>query len=61
VIKLIREAGHDAPIFLHGAQEKLCAYYASQGIDLGNLQKALDRDKASLSRAHRHRAALGIA
>ncbi|MGB1872448.1 MAG: ligase-associated DNA damage response exonuclease [Candidatus Puniceispirillaceae bacterium] len=47
VIRLIREAGYDAPIFLHGAQEKLCAYYASQGIDLGNLQKALDRDKAS--------------
>ena len=47
VIRLIREAGHDAPIFLHGAQEKLCAYYASQGVDLGNLQKALDRDKAS--------------
>ena len=47
VIRLIREAGHDAPIFLHGAQEKLCAYYAGQGVDLGNLQKALDRDKAS--------------
>ena len=47
VIRLIREAGHDAPIFLHGAQEKLCAYYASQGVELGPLQKALDRDKAS--------------
>jgi len=47
VIKLIREAGYEAPIFLHGAQEKLCAYYASQGVELGNLQKALDRDKAS--------------
>ncbi|MEE3024675.1 MAG: ligase-associated DNA damage response exonuclease [Pseudomonadota bacterium] len=46
VIRLIREAGHDAPIYLHGAQEKLCAYYAGEGIDLGDLRKALDRDKA---------------
>ena len=47
VIKLLREAGHDAPVYLHGAQEKLCAYYASQGVDLGDLRKALDRDKES--------------
>ena len=47
VIKLLREAGHDAPVFLHGAQEKLCAYYQAQGIDLGDLRKALDRDKDS--------------
>ena len=45
VIKLIRDAGHDAPIYLHGAQEKLCGYYMEQGIDLGDLRKALDRDK----------------
>ena len=47
VIKLIREAGHDAPIYLHGAQEKLCGYYMAQGIDLGDLRKALDREKDS--------------
>ena len=47
VIKLLREAGHDAPVYLHGAQEKLCAYYQAQGIDLGDLRKALDRDKDS--------------
>ena len=47
VIKLIREAGHDAPIYLHGAQEKLCGYYMDQGIDLGDLRKALDREKDS--------------
>ena len=47
VIKLIREAGHDAPIYLHGAQEKLCSYYMEQGIDLGDLRKALDREKES--------------
>jgi putative mRNA 3-end processing factor len=40
VIKLIRNAGYDQPIYIHGALEKLCDYYASQGIDLGDLQPA---------------------
>ncbi|MGD9914145.1 MAG: ligase-associated DNA damage response exonuclease [Rhizobiaceae bacterium] len=40
VIKLIRNAGYDRPIYIHGALEKLCAYYQSQGIDLGELQPA---------------------
>ena len=47
VIKLLREAGYDAPIYLHGAQEKLCNYYTSQGVRLGDLRKALDNDKDS--------------
>ena len=45
VIKLLREAGYDAPIYLHGAQDKLCAYYTSQGVHLGELRKALDSEK----------------
>ena len=45
VIKLLREAGYDLPIYLHGAHEKLCAYYQSQGINLGDLRKALDKVK----------------
>ncbi len=40
VIKLIREAGFDRPIYIHGAMEKLCDYYQSQGIDLGQLEAA---------------------
>lgn len=40
VISLVREAGYDAPIYLHGALEKLCAYYQSQGIALGDLRSA---------------------
>jgi putative mRNA 3-end processing factor len=35
IIRLIREAGHDAPIRLHGAMEKLTALYAAEGIELG--------------------------
>jgi putative mRNA 3-end processing factor len=37
VLADIRAAGYDAPIYLHGAMEKLCAFYQAQGIDLGEL------------------------
>ena len=33
VIALLREAGYDAPIYLHGAMEKITRYYESRGID----------------------------
>ena len=46
VIRLIRDAGHDRPIHIHGALERLCAYYAGQGVDLGRLEPATS-DKAS--------------
>ena len=46
VIRLLREAGYDKPIYLHGAQEKLCKFYQDHGIDLGDLRKAtLDNKK----------------
>ena len=40
VIRLVRDAGYDEPIYIHGALAKLCEYYASQGIDLGPLESA---------------------
>lgn len=44
VIRLIRDAGHDAPIYIHGALKTLCDYYVDQGIDLGVLAPAtIDR------------------
>lgn len=48
VIKLLREAGYNEPIYLHGAQVKLCEYYQSEGIDLGILLKATEKEKAEL-------------
>lgn len=48
VIKLLRQAGYDAPIYLHGAQEKLCQTYEEQGIALGALDKALVKKKEEL-------------
>ena len=40
IIKRLREEGYDAPIYIHGALERLCALYAEEGIDLGELRPA---------------------
>ncbi|MEQ8305052.1 MAG: ligase-associated DNA damage response exonuclease [Hoeflea sp.] len=40
VIRLIRDAGYEKPLFTHGALQKLCDYYQDQGIDLGDLRPA---------------------
>jgi putative mRNA 3-end processing factor len=37
VIKLVREAGYDKTIYLHGAMTALCDYYQAAGVDLGAL------------------------
>ncbi|MDA9407235.1 ligase-associated DNA damage response exonuclease [Bradyrhizobium sp. CCBAU 45384] len=49
VIALLRKAGYDAPIYLHGAMEKITAYYQSRGIDLGELRPAMGMKKAALA------------
>jgi putative mRNA 3-end processing factor len=38
MIRLVREAGYDRTIFLHGALEALCALYERHGVALGPLQ-----------------------
>jgi len=40
VISLLRQAGYDRTIYIHGALEKISSYYQSQGIDLGELAPA---------------------
>ena len=40
VIALLREAGYDKTIYLHGAQEKLCRLYQELGVDLGPIETA---------------------
>ncbi|MGE0230832.1 MAG: ligase-associated DNA damage response exonuclease [Flavobacteriaceae bacterium] len=42
LIALLRESGHHRPIHVHGALERLNAYYVSQGIDLGDLRLVAD-------------------
>ncbi|MDO5528247.1 MAG: ligase-associated DNA damage response exonuclease [Paracoccus sp. (in: a-proteobacteria)] len=40
VIMLLREAGWDGPIYIHGALQRLCDYHISQGVALGDLRPA---------------------
>lgn len=40
VIALLRQAGHDGPIHLHGAAQRLTDYHVAQGIPLGDLRPA---------------------
>ena len=40
VIRLLRDAGYDETIYIHGALAKLSDYYVTQGIDLGPLAPA---------------------
>src|SRR5205085_8033862 len=40
VIRLLRDAGYDRPIYLHGAMERLCRLYEAEGISLGPLAPA---------------------
>ena len=49
VISLLREAGHNAPIYLHGAMVKLCALYEERGIRLGDLRLSLDASKSEMA------------
>jgi putative mRNA 3-end processing factor len=49
LIRLLREAGYDAPIYMHGSLVNMCAYYQSQGVDLGDLRKATGLPKGTLT------------
>jgi putative mRNA 3-end processing factor len=49
VIALIRAAGYDAPIYLHGALERTTRYYQSRGIALGELRAVRDARKGELA------------
>src|SRR5689334_15035988 len=49
VIALIREAGYDAPIYLHGAMAKITQYYVGKGIAVGELRPVKGMKKADLA------------
>jgi putative mRNA 3-end processing factor len=49
VIRLLREAGWEAPIFVHGALERLNGLYERFGIDLGSLRPATGASKTELT------------
>ena len=48
VIGLLRDAGWDAPIYLHGAMIRLCELYEELGVPLGTLIPATGMPKAAM-------------
>jgi len=48
VISLARQAGYEAPIFLHGAMVACCDYYVQHGVRLGELRPATGLAKDAL-------------
>lgn len=48
VIAELRAAGWSAPIYIHGALEKMCALYAAHGVDLGELRLVSETDKTEM-------------
>jgi putative mRNA 3-end processing factor len=49
VIALLRLAGYDAPIYLHGAVEAITSYYQSRGVALGEWRPVKGMKKADLA------------
>jgi putative mRNA 3-end processing factor len=47
VIAELRERGHEAPVYIHGALQRLCDLYAEHGVRLGELLPVADAKKAS--------------
>ena len=48
VIAELRALGHDQPIYIHGAMQRLCDLYAELGVDLGELRPALVASKEEM-------------
>ncbi len=49
VMALLRKAGYDKTIYLHGAMQKITAYYQDQGIDLGPVELVSGTKKSELA------------
>jgi putative mRNA 3-end processing factor len=45
VIAELRASGHTAPIYLHGAMERMCRLYEELGVELGELRLVADAAK----------------
>jgi putative mRNA 3-end processing factor len=49
VITELRRRGHDDPIYIHGALQRLCDLYAELGVQLGELRPATGVAKAEIA------------
>jgi len=47
MIVMLRKAGYDAPIYLHGALVGLCALYERLGVNLGDLRPVSEQKRTS--------------
>ena len=45
MMALIRRAGHDGPIYVHGALDPITAYYRSRGADFGEIRPVKGTDR----------------
>ena len=48
VMALLRQAGYDRPIYVHGAAVKLTAFYESEGIRLGDIRRVEPKERPKL-------------
>ena len=48
VMALLREAGYDRPIYIHGAMERLTAFYQGEGIALGEIVRVNPKERGKL-------------
>jgi putative mRNA 3-end processing factor len=51
VMALLRQEGFDRPIHLHGAMERLTAFYKSEGVALGDTPRVVATERAKLAGA----------
>lgn len=51
LIALLRQAGYERPIYIHGALEAITRYYAGRGIALGEVRLVRDAKKTELAGA----------
>jgi putative mRNA 3-end processing factor len=51
MIALLRQAGYDRPIYIHGALDAITRYYVGRGVDLGEVRPVRDAAKAELAGA----------
>jgi putative mRNA 3-end processing factor len=49
VMAILRAAGYDRPIYIHGAVEGITRYYQSRGLDLGQIELVRGANKAELA------------
>jgi putative mRNA 3-end processing factor len=51
VMALLRQAGHEQPIYIHGATERLTEFYREHGVELGQVIKVSGAERPKLGGA----------